>query len=80
MNNFKHQIGALYKLESDKNFLKRSYVMAKILVTGAGGFIGSHLTEYLVEKGHKVRAFIRYNSRNFWGWLEKSKYMEDLQI
>ena len=54
--------------------------MSTILVTGAGGFIGSHLTEYLVEKGHKVRAFIRYNSRNFWGWLEKSKYMEDLQI
>jgi dTDP-glucose 4,6-dehydratase len=50
--------------------------MYKILVTGAGGFIGSHLTEYLVEKGHKVKAFVRYNSRNFWGWLEKSKYRE----
>ena len=54
--------------------------MAKILVTGAGGFIGSHLTEYLVEQGHKVKAFIRYNSRNFWGWLEKSKYIDDIEI
>jgi len=54
--------------------------MAKILVTGAGGFIGSHLTEYLVEKGHKVKAFVRYNSRNFWGWLEKSKYIDDVEI
>lgn len=53
--------------------------MSKILVTGAGGgFIGSHLTEYLVEKGHKVKAFVHYNSRNFWGWLEKSKNMEIL--
>jgi len=39
--------------------------MAKILVTGAGGFIGSHLTECLVEKGHRVEAFAQYNSRNF---------------
>ena len=44
--------------------------MAKILVTGAGGFIGSHLTEYLVKNGHKVRALIHYNSWNFWGWLK----------
>ena len=54
--------------------------MSKILVTGAGGFIGSHLTEYLVEQGHKVKAFVRYNSRNFWGWLEKSKYINDIEI
>ena len=54
--------------------------MAKILVTGAGGFIGSHLTEYLVEQGHQVKAFVRYNSRNFWGWLEKSKYIADIEI
>ena len=54
--------------------------MAKILVSGAGGFIGSHLTEYLVEQGYKVRAFVRYNSRNFWGWLEKSKYINNIEI
>ena len=40
------------------------------LVTGAGGFIGSHLTEHLVELGANVKAFVRYNSRNDWGLLE----------
>jgi len=43
----------------------------KVLVTGAGGFIGSHLTEALLERGASVRAFIRYNSRNHWGYLEE---------
>lgn len=43
----------------------------KILVTGAGGFIGSHLTEALVRAGHSVRALVRYNSTNNWGWLDK---------
>jgi NAD dependent epimerase/dehydratase len=42
----------------------------QVLVTGAGGFIGSHLVEALVEKGCKVRAMIKYNSRNDWGNLE----------
>jgi NAD dependent epimerase/dehydratase len=41
-----------------------------ILVTGAGGFIGSHLTEHLVDIGTNVKAFVRYNSRNDWGLLE----------
>ncbi|MFC2002750.1 SDR family NAD(P)-dependent oxidoreductase [Chloroflexota bacterium] len=41
-----------------------------VLVTGAGGFIGSHLTEHLAELGAKVRAFVRYNSRSDWGLLE----------
>jgi len=41
-----------------------------ILVTGADGFIGSHLTEELVRKGYKVRAFCYYNSFNSWGWLD----------
>lgn len=52
----------------------------KILVTGAGGFIGSHLAEALTKAGHKVRAFIRYNSRNSWGWLEDSQYKDDIEI
>ena len=41
-----------------------------VLITGAGGFIGSHLTERLVELGANVKAFVRYNSRNDWGMLE----------
>jgi dTDP-glucose 4,6-dehydratase len=43
----------------------------KILITGADGFIGSHLTEALVRKGNKVRALVMYNSFNSWGWLDK---------
>jgi len=42
-----------------------------ILVTGADGFIGSHLIELLVREGYKVRAFVMYNSFNSWGWLDK---------
>jgi NAD dependent epimerase/dehydratase len=44
----------------------------KILVTGADGFIGSHLTEELVRRGHDVRAFVLYNSFNSWGWLDEA--------
>lgn len=46
--------------------------MDKVLVTGADGFIGSHLTEELVKKGLNVRAFTFYNSFNSWGWLDSS--------
>ena len=52
----------------------------KALVTGAGGFIGSHLAEYLVQKGFEVKAFVRYNSRNNWGWLEKSSYKDKIEV
>lgn len=44
--------------------------MKKVLVTGADGFIGSHLTENLLEKGYDVKAFVYYNSFNNWGWLD----------
>lgn len=44
--------------------------MSSALVTGADGFIGSHLTEELVKSGKKVRAFVFYNSFNTWGWLD----------
>jgi len=54
--------------------------MKNILVTGAGGFIGSHLTELLVELGFNVTAFVRYNSKNDWGWLEKSKCIKDVRV
>ncbi|AEH46417.1 NAD-dependent 4,6-dehydratase LegB [Parageobacillus thermoglucosidasius] len=44
----------------------------KILITGADGFIGSHLTEELVRQGYDVKAFVYYNSFNSWGWLDTS--------
>src|SRR5215207_2772537 len=45
--------------------------MGKVLITGADGFIGSHLTEALVRAGHDVRAFVLYNSFGSWGWLDR---------
>ena len=45
----------------------------KVLVTGADGFIGSHLTEELIRQGHDVRAFVLYNSFNSWGWLDHAE-------
>ena len=45
-------------------------MISKILVTGADGFIGSHLTEALVRAGYDVKAFVLYNSFNSWGWLD----------
>ncbi len=44
--------------------------MNKVLITGADGFLGSHLTESLVREGYSVRAFVMYNSFNSWGWLD----------
>lgn len=52
----------------------------RVLITGAAGFIGSHLTERLVEEGCRVKAFVRYNSKNSWGWLEESAYKNDIEI
>lgn len=52
----------------------------KILVTGSSGFIGSHLTEKLVEMGCNVRAFVKYNFKNDWGWLEYSMIKNQIEI
>jgi len=52
----------------------------KVLVTGAGGFIGSHLTERLIELGAKTRAFVRYSSTGSWGWLDQSTRKHDAEI
>jgi len=52
----------------------------KVLVTGSGGFIGSHLAEKCIEKGYTVRAFVRYNSNNRWGWLDSSPYKKDFEV
>lgn len=54
--------------------------MEKVLITGADGFIGSHLTEFLIEKGFYVRALSQYNSFNYWGWLEDIKPSPRLEV
>lgn len=54
--------------------------MNKILITGADGFIGSHLTEALVRSGAEVKAFVCYNSYNSWGWLDHSPQEIKTQI
>ncbi len=52
----------------------------KVLVTGADGFIGSHLVEHLLEKGYYVRALSYYNSFNYWGWLEDISQNKNLEV
>jgi NAD dependent epimerase/dehydratase len=52
----------------------------RILVTGAGGFIGSHLTERLVELGAKTRALVHYRSNGSWGWLDRFSRKSDIEI
>lgn len=52
----------------------------KVLVTGAGGFIGSHLTERLAALGADVRAFVRYTSTGNWGWLDQSTVKSDIEV
>ena len=52
----------------------------KVLVTGADGFIGSHLTEKLFKEGFEVRALSQYNSFNDWGWLEHIEFKDDIEI
>lgn len=56
--------------------------MKKVLVTGADGFIGSHLTEALLEAGYDVKAFTYYNSFNTWGWLDSlpKEKLEQIEI
>ena len=57
-------------LRSRQNLSIGCYEVKKVLVTGADGFIGSHLTEALVRQGYDVRAFVLYNSFGSWGWLD----------
>lgn len=52
----------------------------RVLVTGADGFIGSHLTEALLAEGHSVRALAQYNSFNYWGWLEDVDPYDRLEV
>ena len=59
---------------------KKIISMNKILITGATGFIGSHLVELCVERGFDVVAFDRYNTNNHWGWLEEYEYKTDIEV
>ena len=56
--------------------------MKNVLVTGADGFIGSHLVEELVRSGARVKAFVMYNSFNSWGWLDTvpEEVLEQVEI
>ena len=52
----------------------------RVLVTGADGFIGSHLVEHLLRAGAHVTALAQYNSFNFWGWLEDIPLLNQIQV
>lgn len=52
----------------------------KVLITGADGFIGSHLTEILFQRGYEVRALSHYNSFNHWGWLEDVACRSEIEV
>ncbi len=52
----------------------------RVLVTGAGGFIGSHLAERLVREGARVRAMVRYGSAGRWGWLDDSPLVTEMEV
>jgi NAD dependent epimerase/dehydratase len=63
-----------------QNIQIKALMNKKILVTGADGFIGSHLTETLLSKGYRVKALSQYNSFNYWGWLEDIAINKNLEI
>ncbi|MBN1914122.1 MAG: GDP-mannose 4,6-dehydratase [Candidatus Omnitrophica bacterium] len=54
--------------------------MKNVLVTGAGGFMGSHLCSRLAESGYKVKAFVHYNSLGSWGWLENAPFKKKIKV
>ena len=69
----------------DNRYCKKLYYKEqtmKVLVTGADGFIGSHLTEELIKKGYEVKAFALYNSFNTWGWLDSlpKEIMKNVEV
>jgi len=60
--------------------IKQDKILNRVLVTGADGFIGSHLVEMLVSKGYQVNALTQYNSFNNWGWLEDINGKDKIKI
>ena len=64
----------------DKSKKGSSKMKKRVLITGADGFIGSHLTEVLVRSGYDVRALSQYNSFNYWGWLEDVDCKNEIEI
>jgi dTDP-glucose 4,6-dehydratase len=71
---------AKLKLNAHKTEICEGMTKMRVLITGAGGFIGSHLVELAVNNGFNVRAFVRYNSKNNWGWLESSDRLKDIEV
>ena len=53
---------------------------SRVLITGAGGFIGSHLTELCVARGYQVRALVHYNANSRWGWLDHSPVRDQVEV
>jgi dTDP-glucose 4,6-dehydratase len=60
--------------------MSKTWQGRSVLVTGAGGFIGSHLAERLVEIGAKTRAMVHYNALGSWGWLDRSVYKSQMEV
>ncbi|MFH1581702.1 MAG: GDP-mannose 4,6-dehydratase [Pseudomonadota bacterium] len=54
--------------------------MKKIFITGAGGFIGSHLTELCVKSGYSTKVFLHYNSQNYWEWLDGLPVVNEIEV
>jgi len=52
----------------------------KVLVTGAAGFVGSHLVEQLVKGGYDVKVLVHYDSSNSWGWIDKSEFQNNIEV
>jgi NAD dependent epimerase/dehydratase len=52
----------------------------KVLVTGAAGFVGSHLVEQLVKGGYDVKVLVHYDSSNSWGWIDKSEFKNNIEV
>lgn len=70
------------KNRKEEIIMRGRVLVKKALITGADGFIGSHLVEELVKRGHKVRAFAYYNSFNTWGWLDSlpQSIMQEVEV